>query len=1042
MKKMLFLMVAAVAMLAVSCSKEDSGISNGDNFVTFKVTAPELATRAIGDGTTAQTLHYAVYDAEWNHIAALDGTTSINITADVKMELIDGKVYNFIFWAQNADAPYTFDAAGKKMTVNYTDIKANNEKLDGFYAKVENMKVQSGITKTVELFRPFAQLNVATLDWDTMVKSGETFDKTEVKVKAYNTLDFVSGAVSGEEVRTFNFETMPTETLAINGKSYKWMAMNYLLVNEKELVKVTFNANNTDVAEKVWDNVPVERNHRTHILGNLLTSSVDFEVIIRPAFEEEPGYLYDIWDGTQKAVTPTAEGVYEIKTGSELAWFASEITASPATFNNKTVKLMADLDMSEYEWTPIHTYGKGSSNVVFDGNGHKIEGLNINKEDGYAGFISHNSINWTFKNLTFIDPQISVGGNFVGTVIGWTYGKIVLENVDVKGGYLESRANLGIRIGGLLGFCATHEGTNLSFTDCDVDGITIRGYHNLGGLAGSVFAFKSNGMSTMDNCTSTNNKFILTNAKQTTATESAWWPFDCDAYAEGASIKTNCTHSGNTAEYIGRSVATVEELVNAVKGAAKGEIFNIAEGTYPVVLDVVGQKDITLKANGEVILAGLDHQTNGVPSTVKVEGITFDNSIVTTRAEGGWFTGTAQNIAPCVGAWGGHFTFDDCKFIVAGTSGRETGIMTWWTTDLVTFKFNNCVFEGKENHASARAMQIYGKVDMEVNNCTFTTAKDYSLKYVAGEGNFAVFNGNKVENSENFVELGSSAYPGDKYTVKINNTTLGTGVNHYVVANPENQTIYIDNKLDKLVSEVVEDVASAEELTEAIKNVDASQTTVINIATGEYTMPSGLNKNVTLNCAEGTVFTGQSNLNISGATVIGATFSNPTGSATRNTINGTFKGCEFTGSNASRYNYAGETVVFEDCVFSGDLYGVHFDGGENDVIFRNCTISGFNALGSVLTLVTFEGCTFVGNGRSGYNGANLWGSAKLVNCEFTFDGTTANEWIDCIGADKTYEFENCTVNGVAYTAENYKEFDEIFSRNDVAIKINGVECAW
>jgi len=359
---------------------------------------------------------------------------------------------------------------------------------------------------------------------------------------------------------------------------------------------------------------------------------------------------------------------------------------------------------------------------------------------------------------------------------------------------------------------------------------------------------------------------------------------------------------------------------------------------------------------------------------------------------------------------------------------------------LVTFKFNNCVFEGKDNHASARAMQIYGKVDMEVNNCTFTTAKDYSLKYVAGEGNVAVFNGNKVENSENFVELGSSVYPGDKYTVKINNTTLGTGVNHYVVANPENQTIYIDNKLDKLVSEEVEDVASAEELTEAIKNVDASKTTVINVATGEYTMPSGLNKNVTLNCAEGTVFTGQSNLNISGATVIGATFSNPTGSATRNTINGTFKGCTFDGSNASRYNYAGETVVFEDCVFSGDVYGIHFDGGENDVIFRNCTISGFNALGSALTLVTFEGCTFKGNGRSGYNGANLWGSAKMVNCEFTFDGTTSNEWIDCIGADKTYEFENCTVNGVAYTADNYTEYGDIFSHNNTVVKINGVDC--
>ena len=183
-------------------------------------------------------------------------------------------------------------------------------------------------------------------------------------------------------------------------------------------------------------------------------------------------------------------------------------------------------------------------------------------------------------------------------------------------------------------------------------------------------------------------------------------------------------------------------------------------------------------------------------------------------------------------------------------------------------------------------------------------------------------------------------------------------------------------------------------------------------------------------------------MNINGATIIGATFSNPTGTAVDQTINGTFKGCKFESANGARWCYAGETVVFEDCVFSGSTYGVHFDGGANDVIFRNCTISGFNAFGAALTMVTFEGCTFVGNGKSGYNGANLWGSAKMINCEFTFNGSTANEWIDCIDADKTYEFTNCTVNDVDYTNENYTDFGKIFSREDnkITVKINDVDC--
>ena len=46
--------------------------------------------------------------------------------------------------------------------------------------------------------------------------------------------------------------------------------------------------------------------------------------------------------------------------------------------------------------------------------------------------------------------------------------------------------------------------------------------------------------------------------------------------------------------------------------------------------------------------------------------------------------------------------------------------------------------------------------------------------------------------------------------------------------------------------------------------------------------------------------------------------------------------------------------------------------------------------------------------------------------------------IDCIGKDKTYEFTNCTVNGVKYTRDTYTSFEKIFSRNHVGIKINGI----
>ena len=203
-------------------------------------------------------------------------------------------------------------------------------------------------------------------------------------------------------------------------------------------------------------------------------------------------------------------------------------------------------------------------------------------------------------------------------------------------------------------------------------------------------------------------------------------------------------------------------------------------------------------------------------------------------------------------------------------------------------------------------------------------------------------------------------------------------------------------------------VSTNEELTKAV----ADGATDIIVKAGEYTFPgNAIKAGTTITCDDGVVFTGTSSLNINGATVIGATFSNPNGSVANNaTVNGIYKNCTFTGSNGLRSCYAGETVVFENCVFSGDLYGMHFDSGANDVIFKNCTFSGFNTMGSAITQLTMEGCTFKANGKSDYNGINLWGDTDMTNCTFIFDGTAGTEWVDVVHNNQTVNFTNCFVS--------------------------------
>lgn len=451
--------------------------------------------------------------------------------------------------------------------------------------------------------------------------------------------------------------------------------------------------------------------------------------------------------------------------------------------------------------------------------------------------------------------------------------------------------------------------------------------------------------------------------------------------------------------------ATIQDAVNNVKD---GEVIKVATGTYTEVVKVTGGKNFTLEAAGpNVVIAALDHQSNGTPSTVKVKGITFDNSVTTA----GWFTGTAPNIAPCVGAWGGNLTFEDCAFIVAGTSGKETGVMTWWTTEnnVMSLSFNNCTFEGKDDHANARAMQIYGYVNMEVNNCSFNTKKDYTLKYVAQNGNIATFSNNIVNNSENFVELGSSAYPGTNYTANINNNTLGNGVNTHIIANDENQTVNVNGNVSVIAEGVVKDangnyIASSNE---GITNAISDGATTINLTQGNYVIPSSA-KGKTLTI----IGTGTPEDVKVAVTKVGTGGENCDYAFDGSTV--TFESITITTNSSTYIGYARCNGTYKNCVINGTytLYG--------DSKFENCT---FNVSGDVYNIwtwgapnATFDKCTFNSDGKAmllyGTENTNL----KIENSVFNDKGgltdlKAAIEIGNDYGKSYTLVVNNTVVNG-------------------------------
>ena len=295
MKKLLLVLAAAFAMVACQTDLNEVNVKSGLVDVTFEVGAP--AARAYSDGYTATVLQYAVYEGETEleDLTVTDG--EIHGSTTVSFKLVTGNEYTVIFWAAAEGAPYSIDWATGTMTVDYTaaTTKSNDEKRDAFY-KRHTFTVTGAQTEVIELKRPFAQLNIGTSDYADAKSAGYEPTKSYVKVTQLgNVLNLWNDKVEGTDaVISFDYATIPAgETFPVAG--YEYLAMNYLLVDsEKEVVDIEFGykEENTDAKTRIVGSVPVQRNYRTNIYGQLLTSDVDINVIIAPEYNE-PAHTAD-----------------------------------------------------------------------------------------------------------------------------------------------------------------------------------------------------------------------------------------------------------------------------------------------------------------------------------------------------------------------------------------------------------------------------------------------------------------------------------------------------------------------------------------------------------------------------------------------------------------------------------------------------------------------------------------------------------------------------------------------------------------------------
>lgn len=305
---------------------------------------------------------------------------------------------------------------------------------------------------------------------------------------------------------------------------------------------------------------------------------------------ESKGYVKAV-DENSSNTSVTAnpnEYVLEIGTYDQLVNFRNKVNAG-ASYSGTTVKLTADIDISERAWTPIGAVYRRDINAkssvfqgTFDGQGHKITGLTN------TGF----KISSVFSGGNDTTPEgykEYVFGLF-GSVYNATIKNIVMANVNVDLACDEKEKVVGDSVGAIVGFAAGDKATGVTIDNCEVLSGSIVGYDAVAGIVGRSYS----GKITIENCK---------NAATVSAIRRACGilGYTNTSYIKdgGSAAIKNCTNSGNV-----KQTCTPDTDPAGKENLSYYQVAGLAicggkDAVEITITEFVNNGTITLTANGK-----------------------------------------------------------------------------------------------------------------------------------------------------------------------------------------------------------------------------------------------------------------------------------------------------------------------------------------------------------------------------------------------------------------------------------------------------------
>lgn len=334
MKNLLLTIAAAALLLLTSCQRDElqgGSISGEEVTVSISAVMPGDGGAVVksndnpGNGSEVNRCILEVYLLEGEDgsaTASLYGTRHIVKMQDQKasfedLNLITGQKYRFVLWADHVDNPdteaglaedmfYETDAAGGLQTVTMVTEKSyagNEDKRDAFFYRSDNaVTVDGPADYTLQLKRPFGQLNIITTDYGLIPETHKDLRPAKVQL-AYKSIPTGINLLTGEllstdesvTVQEVEGQAVPITDLSVAGnEDARQLSFDYILapatgqhvINELKMSFLNSDGNATGITAYTFESLPVQRNYRTNVSGALLTDRAGLSIEVKPDFDE------------------------------------------------------------------------------------------------------------------------------------------------------------------------------------------------------------------------------------------------------------------------------------------------------------------------------------------------------------------------------------------------------------------------------------------------------------------------------------------------------------------------------------------------------------------------------------------------------------------------------------------------------------------------------------------------------------------------------------------------------------------------------------